>query len=74
MRPCAQIVATMMVVLGVGLLRAGELPGAVSVMMGMLLLLDLAGAFKPVRVPVAQRVRRRRAGAPTAQPWRHGRR
>jgi hypothetical protein len=53
----AQLVATTMIIVGAALARAGELPGIVLAVIGMLLALDLAGAFETrvAHVPVLLR-------------------
>jgi hypothetical protein len=59
----ARLVATTMIVVGGALARAGELPGLLLALIGMLLVLDLAGAFETriARVPVVvHRARRHR--------------
>jgi hypothetical protein len=58
----AQLVATTMVLVGAALARAGELPGLILALIGVLLALDLAGAFETsiARVPVVLRRARRR--------------
>lgn len=52
-----------MIALGAALARIGEPPGVVLALIGLLLLLDLAGAFDDtlMRVPVALRRARRRS-------------